>query len=263
MMMTFSARAAQMSSSSNIGVRLLQLCEAKQTNLALSADVNESETLIKLAEQLGPEICVLKTHIDIVRDFSPSLTKTLREIADHHQFLIFEDRKFADIGNTVKSQFVSGIYEIANWADIVNAHSLPGPSVIEGLNAGMQQIDRECGILMIAEMSSRQNLLDQAYRTHTLQFARQFKTTVMGFITQHRLSSAQEDLAFINFTPGVQMQSGSDQLGQQYVTPEIAINKHGADIIIVGRGIIAAENPVQAARDYRSVGWECYLRTLR
>jgi len=47
---------------------------------------------MQLAEKVGPYICVLKTHADILADFSIDAMKTLRTLANRHQFLIFEDR---------------------------------------------------------------------------------------------------------------------------------------------------------------------------
>jgi len=240
---------------SSIARRLLELCDEKETNLILSADVTSTEQLLTLANQLGPEICLLKTHIDIVEDFTPYLTLELGKLAHKHRFLIFEDRKFSDIGNTVKQQYAGGMYHIAEWADITNAHSLPGPGMVEGLAEVGRKKNR--GLVLVAEMSSIGALTNEEYLKNTLKIAEQFADFVIGFITQHALSA---DPHWINMTPGVKLQEGKDKLGQQYITPEKAIIEHHADLIIVGRGIIAATDPVIECHKYREQSWKAYQK---
>lgn len=250
---SFHERATE--TSSVTAKKLFALMEQKQTNLALSADVTTSDELINLANQLGPEICMLKTHIDIIADFSPALTKKLRELADKHHFLIFEDRKFADIGNTVKHQYEGGIYKIVEWSDVVNAHSLPGPGIIEGLAAAGKKFER--GLILLAEMSSQGNLMNVDYMHATLKMAKQHPDYIAGFITQHALSDSPN---WINMTPGIKLETGTDALGQQYNTPESAILENGTDVIIVGRGIIKAADPQKEAGLYRQRAWDAYQR---
>ena len=41
-----------------------------------------------------------QTHIDIIQDFDSDLVTQLQALSKEHDFLIFEDRKFADIGES-------------------------------------------------------------------------------------------------------------------------------------------------------------------
>lgn len=238
-------------------IKLLNVMAQKQTNLALSIDVTHKKELLHLADLIGPEICILKTHIDIVEDFDQELISQLKVLANKHQFLIFEDRKFADIGNTVKLQYSKGIYHIADWADITNAHAVPGMGVINGLKE--IGLPKGNGLLLIAELSSQGALTKGDYVNAAIVMAKQNSDFVIGFIAQHKLV---DEPNFISLTPGVQMQSGKDALGQQYITPEQAIIEQGSDIIIVGRGIYAQQNPLVEAKKYRHAGWQSYEKLL-
>lgn len=68
---------------------------------------------------------------------------------------------------------------------------------------------------------------------------------------------------FHNLFPGVKLSEGGDSLGQQYKTPEEAILKRGADVIIVGSGILATDDPVQAAIQYKEAGYKAYEESLK
>ncbi|KAH5095714.1 orotidine 5'-phosphate decarboxylase [Parastagonospora nodorum] len=129
---TYRARAG-LPTTGPLASYLLSLVAVKQTNLCLSADVETSAELLQIAEEVGEYICLLKTHCDIVTDWTDRTAHALREIAQRKRFLIFEDRKFADIGETVQKQYTSGHYRIALWAEITNAHVLPGPAIVTAL----------------------------------------------------------------------------------------------------------------------------------
>lgn len=50
------------------------------------------EKLLKLANEVGPHICIFKIHADIIDDFAEKEKEELKNIAQRHNFMIMEDR---------------------------------------------------------------------------------------------------------------------------------------------------------------------------
>lgn len=113
------------------------------------------------------------------------------------------------------------------------------------------------GLLLLAQMSSAGNLMDQAYADKCVEAARLRPDFVLGFIAQRSLNSKPTD-NFVTMTPGVQIGAKGDNLGQQYNTPEAVIGTAGSDVIIVGRGIYGAQDRAQAAAEYKERAWRAY-----
>ncbi|KAG5455634.1 MAG: orotidine 5'-phosphate decarboxylase, partial [Olpidium bornovanus] len=160
--------------------------------------------------------------------------------------------------NTVKLQYSAGVHRIASWADITNAHVVPGPGVVAGLAEVGLPLGR--GLLLLAEMSSAGSLATGSYTSATVEWARRHRNFVIGFVAGRRLcGDADGDGDFLHVTPGVCLDAEGDALDQQYRTPREVVLTCGSDVIIVGRGICAPGKDSRAeARRYREAGWRAY-----
>ena len=233
----------------SVSKKLLETALMKKSNLIASADVTTTQELLAFAEKVGPHIIALKTHIDIISDFDYEKTIIpLKEIAAKHQFLLMEDRKFADIGNTQELQFTSGVFRITDWADFVTSQVIGGFESLDCFN--------NVGVVAIVGMSSKGALTTASYREEALKVA-QSHPNVIGGVSQNKLP---EELLL--FTPGVNLADSGDGKGQQYNTPEHVFKTLHTDFIIVGRGIYKSEDAEAAAITYKTEGWNAYINSL-
>lgn len=238
-----------------VAQKIFEIMEQKQTNLCVAADVTTTHELLNLIEQIGSEICILKLHIDIIEDYDATLPQRLKALAQQYNFVLFEDRKFADIGATVQKQCSGGIYHITDWAELVTVHTVAGDGTLKGIKAAC----KDMGQMLLAQMSSEGNLIDDAYTRATVEIAHKNNDCVVGLICRKKLA---DNPAVIHMTPGVNLQTKGDTLGQQYLTPELVIGEYQSDVIIVGRGITHAADSREAAQQYRTAGWQAYQKRV-
>jgi len=212
---------------------------ARKGPLCVAADVTSTSELIELVERIGPEISILKMHVDIISDFTDETIFHIKRLKMKHRFVVWEDRKFADIGAVAKEQIHGGIYKISSWADLISMHVISGPDILD--QAG------DCGVIVITSMSSNKTLADEAYERKCLEFISQSKNTnILGIVTQNNVDC---DRNLLKIVPGINIsQKETDNLGQKYSNIE---NKKWADIFVVGRDIVRNRNPYLKTLEYK------------
>jgi len=176
--------------------------------------------------------------------------------------ILFEDRKFADIGRVAQTQ-MEGLFDIRSWADLVTSHSVSGPDVVDGIAAAWDDVERIGGVLLLAQMSSSGNLLVDSYTESTLEIGRA-SPHVLGYIGNGSSGAELKSLRSkvgegqMIWTPGVNLSAKEGVLGQRYGHPVDAVLS-GSDAIIVGSGIHKSDDPPAAAREYASSSWGALL----
>ena len=230
--------------------------------VCLAADRTRMSDLLALVQSVGPSLAALKTHVDVVEDWTIEGWMEVRAAADAADLLLFEDRKFADIGGITQKQ-MHGLYGIAGWADLVTAHLISGPDIVDGCMAAWSDVNRDGGVLLLAQMSSRGNLLAGPYSDAVVAHGKGHEG-VMGFIGNGSRPDELRDLrrrvgeGRMIWTPGVNLAVGDGAMGQRYGHPRDAVLA-GSDAIIVGSGIHRADDPAQAAKAYAEASWRALL----
>ena len=129
------------------------IIKEKESNICLAADVDNTNKLFSIIEELVDKICILKIHYDIIYDFHDNLEETIRRLNEYkkrYNFFIWEDRKFADIGMIMMRQVKS---HISRWADIISVHSIMGLESIKCLDF--------IAIILIGELSTKGCIIDE------------------------------------------------------------------------------------------------------
>ena len=241
--------------------QLFSIIDAKKTNLIVSIDETEPAKILQLTIAVSSYVCAIKYHSDIwdVHDSSQlmSFRKVLYEASKNSSFMIFEDRKFADIGAIVQKQFrrIQGNYFNKDTIELVTVLPSAGRGTIDAIKKESNKV----GILLVSELSSVNNFIDEKFTKRSVELAYNNPQYITGFIVQKRAPYMTND-DYVYCTPGVREDKTTDTHDQQYRTIKDAIIFDRCDVIIVGRGITQNPNPGERAQFYAKKAYSCYQK---
>jgi len=198
----------------------------------------------------------VKIGMELYYQEGPTIIEKVKE-AGHEIFL---DLKLHDIPNTVKSAMkrLAGL-----GVDLVNVHAAGGRAMmegaLEGLEAGTPAGKTRPSLIAVTQLTStteEQMQLEQKINLSllgsVLHYAELTKHAGLdGVVCSVHEAAAIRDLcgeSFLRVTPGIRLAGGEAHDQKRIATPDGA-KKDGSSLIVVGRAITGAQDPVSAYRN--------------
>ena len=225
-----------------------------QNPIIVALDVPETETALRLAEQLAPVVGAFKIGSELFTSAGPEIVRRIRATGA----AVFLDLKFHDIPNTVAKAVAA-----ATRLDVqmLTVHTSGGLEMMRAAEQSAQQTALQSGrnaplILGVtvltsldsnglSELGLEGNVARQVERLAELAVEAGLRGLVCSPLETAALrQSLPAKMQLV--TPGIRTgdEKGDDQ--KRTLSPREAI-KAGANWLVIGRPIYAAENPRAAA----------------
>jgi orotidine-5'-phosphate decarboxylase len=217
--------------------------------LCVALDVDNKEQALALADSLQEIVGGFKIGPRLIQRYGADLSIEIARRAP-----LFVDCKFFDITSTMLSAIQAAF---DSGASLVTVHALSGPqalSKVSELEKTLNQI-RPFRILVVTVLTSwdhtsfTENFKHQKVSDHVLELAKVTQNAGLDSIvcSPHELELLKDKGLYL-VTPGIR--SASDDSGDQRrtMTASEAITL-GANVLVVGRPVIQAKDPVAAAKE--------------
>jgi len=230
-----------------------------RSSLIVALDFDSLSSALKFAKQVADLVGLFKIGSQLFTAAGPSVVKEIAALGPG----IFLDLKFHDIPNTVAGAVLSAA--AMNGVQLVNVHALGGTAMMkaatQAISAGVPLGADRPRLLAVTILTSmdhkamREVGIGGEPRSRAPKLAKLAKSAgVDGVVASVQEAKAIRKVCgrdFLIVTPGVRLK-GKELNGQQddqarTATPTEAI-RAGADYIVVGRPILAAEDPRGAAQ---------------
>ena len=210
------------------------------TELIVAVDVPYLEQASRVLDQLADSVRWFKVGLQLFTASGPGVVREIRARGGK----VFLDLKFHDIPNTVAGAVRPAA---ALGVEMFNVHASGGEAMMRAAGEGAAQAGvARPTIIAVTVLTSQ-----PATEDDVLRLARSAKTSGLdGVVCSAREAVTLKRELGANFKlvcPGIRPAWSEKGDQNRIVTPRDAV-KAGADYIVVGRPILAAPNPAEAAK---------------
>lgn len=239
--------------------KLIEIIKQKKTTLCLSLDVPLWKKGKEILDKVGPYICMVKFHCELMVDWDFENTiNEIKELSTKHNFLIMQDSKFIDVPKITEKQYKMTKYQIHKFANYITVH---WENFIDIQKILKSEINLE--LVCVAEMNTLNHNFNEEYykNIENLIVPVADKSSSLGY--SNNINSIVSQSKFkknnnvLKFTPGVIEKD--DELKfvdeKRYRSIENAMVRDRNHIVIIGSNIIDEIDYVKKCKNCSELSW--------
>lgn len=224
--------------------------------IVVALDVDTDDEALSLVESLRGSVGMFKVGKQLFTAAGPDIVRRIIGLGER----VFLDLKYHDIPNTVAK---AGVEAARLGVSIFNVHAMGGSKMMRAtVEAVTEAVEREAlamplilGVTVLTshtQESLSEIGIDRKLENEVVALAQLCETSgINGVVASPQeivpIRKAVDNPGFVILTPGVRPLGAALNDQSRVMTPGEAI-KAGANFLVVGRPITAAENPVEAAK---------------
>ncbi len=206
--------------------KIIDLCEQKQSRLAVSIVANDSKTFFEKLEAVAPMAVMIIFDIEAIRDVEDAFFEKLKSYQEQYHFLVLQDRQYVAPLGGLDRVLQNSCYHFDTWADFVSMHPLGGTKATEEIG----KIKADVGAFWYAKWNRNGSLTNDNYTRKVFEMGAKLPQRVAGYFCDAK--SLQEVRRMRNKIPAGQLMIVTASPEKGGLTPEEAPGA-GADLVIV------------------------------
>ena len=217
----------------------------------VALDTTDLDYALGLAERLRGSVGGLKLGLEFFTAHGPEGVRAFQDLG----LPIFLDLKFHDIPNTVAGAARAAA---ALGVGIINVHAGGGAAMMKAAGDAARSVNPNTKVIAVTVLTSLSDhdlaLVGQTPSAgeQVLRLAQLTKASGLDGVvcSAHEIAALRAALGpdFLLVVPGIRP-AGSAVGDQRRVMGPLEAHKAGASILVIGRPIIAAQDPAKAARE--------------